>query len=357
MRTLTVQGIEQVLSPGWQISDKINARTTASFSLPYLTTLTDIEAGDEVILLDDVTVIFAGNIEDVSTAQNGTLIEYSLSCTDYAYLAGKRTVYGSYESKTLTYIITDLITNFLGGEGVTLGTMPDVTIEKAVFNYISGTQALDQLRDAIGMNWNIDFDKALNFFARESTASPWSVTDSTPVKNLRVEKSKGEYRNRQYIRGGYGRTSSVQTESPTPKPDGQSRNFVLRFPVAEKPQIFINAVEVSASDIGVNGLDSNKKWYFSYNSNVIGQDEAETVLSDLDAISIQYTGLYPILAVVESVAEIADRAANEPGTSGIYETLTVENSIKDGAQAITYAQALLLKYGRIPRKVTFSTET
>lgn len=357
MRQLTVQGATQILAPGWQVSNRINQRTTANFVIPRLTTLTDIDAGDDVVLTENGTVLFAGCVDTVSTAQIGPTVEHALQCTDYSYLVSKRVVYGSYTSHTLSQIIDHLITDFFGLEGVTKGTInPNPTIYKAVFNYINGDTALNQLADATGLNWNIDFDKVLSFTERSNTTSPWSVSDSTRVYGFRVEKTKEQYRNRQYLRGGYGRTSSLQDERPSPLPDGTSKAFTVRFPIAEKPTVIVNGTTESATDVGVNGLDTGKKWYFSYNSNIVAQDQSQVTLSSTMSIQVKYYGLYPILTVVEDLAEIDDRAIAEPGSSGIYENLTVESSINDSSQAVDFADALLVKYGLIPTKVTFSTE-
>lgn len=358
MRTLTVQGEVQRTDESWQVQDKLNQRATASFHIYGLQNLTGIDAGDEVVLMDDTTLTFAGCIDSVQITQVGVGLEYDLNCTDYTYLIGKRIVYGSYVSQTLHYILDDLITNFFAAEGISAGTFAgSYTLDKVVFSYISGTKALDQLAQATGLSWIVDYDKKLHFIERATLAAPFAIAEATRVIGLAIKKDKAEYRNRQYIRGGYGKTSAEQVETPTPKPDSKSRSFVVRYPVAEKPQVFINTVEVSASDIGVNGLDTGKKWYFSYNSNVITQDSGETVLADTDVLLIHYYGLYPILTVVEDMVEIADRLLNEPNTSGIYETLTLDSTLKSSGDAITAGNNLLLKYGRIPQTISFATYT
>ena len=123
--------------------------------------------------------------------------------------------------------------------------------------------------------------------------------------------------------------------------------------MAEKPRIFIDDVEVSPDDIGVNGLDKDRKWYFSYNSNIITHDFSQPELTT-ETLKIQYKGLYPILVVAEDPAEIENRKSIEGG-SGIYENIQLEQSINLKDVALNYANGLLEKYGIIPKTATFTT--
>jgi hypothetical protein len=158
------------------------------------------------------------------------------------------------------------------------------------------------------------------------------------------------------VRAGTGKTTEQALEKPSPAPDGSSRNFIVRFPVAEKPVVYVNSTAVLSANVGVNGLDTNKSWYFSYNSNIISQANTTAVLTSGVTLEITYTGLYPILPRIDDPAQIAERAAIETGTSGKYENLQTEKSINERNQAFEYAEGLILKYGIIPSTITFDTE-
>lgn len=359
MRELYVDGRKVLFSPNWSVNSRINARTTASFTIPIVHTNTDIEidTGDDVKLYNNSELLFAGIVNDVQRSLNRSTLEWSISCVDYSILADKILVYRTYKDKTLVEIISDLIEKFFGTEGITAGDIANgIVVKKAVFNYINGTQVLDYLKTATGLNWKVDNYKKLHFFKNENRTAPWVLNDKSYISRFRENKNKSEYRNRQFVRGGLGRTNTIQIENPSPKPDGESKNFIVRFPVAEKPEIYINGTKVDDNLVGVNGLDRNKHWYFSFNSNVISQDNQIEPLKSTDTLQVKYTGLYPILTVVDSPNEISNRKEKETGTSGKYEAITVEKSIDESSQAIEYAQGLLLKYGRIPSKVTFATE-
>jgi len=358
-RTYEIDSTEVLVNPNWRITDKINSRTTLSITVVDLQTLSDIDEGDtiEIIDTDGSTKIFSGIvfIKDKYEDIPGEL-HYAITAVDNSALADKRCIADAAENETASTIITNRILPILAEDGVTAGTITTgPTIKKAVFNYCSCAEALDYMKNVTGLNWKIDKDKKLQFFDRSANAAPWMLDDSVQHAGFRQRSSMEQYRNIQYIRAGKGKTNTISLEKPAPKPDGVSRNFVLRFPLAEKPDIFINSVQVSSSDIGVNGLDTGKKYYFAYDNNVITQDSGETVLSTSDVIEVSYKGLYPILTMVDNPAEISARALAETGTSGKYEKLDQEASINQSDQALEYGSGLIEKYGNINDVITFRT--
>jgi hypothetical protein len=170
---------------------------------------------------------------------------------------------------------------------------------------------------------------------------------------LTVKKTRSQYRNRQYIRAGTDITAEIVKEKPTPKPDGVSKTFVMRLPIALKPRIFLNSVEVDPADIGVNGLDKDKRYYFSYNSNTITQDASESVLTT-EVLEVTYRGLYPLLVVAETQEQVLARQSIEGG-SGIHESIDQQQDLNTREAALEFAQGKLEKYGIIPKSVTFNT--
>jgi len=129
----------------------------------------------------------------------------------------------------------------------------------------------------------------------------------------------------------------------------------MRFPIATKPRIFIDSVEVSANDIGVNGFDTNKKYYFTFNTNNITQDDSETILST-EVLEVTYIGLYPLLVVAQDAEAINARKGIEGGT-GIYENIANEPKINQRENALTIANGKLRKYTKIEREITYQTFT
>lgn len=361
-RVLTIDGEVVKIAPNWSITDRINNRTTLSCEVIDLLNLTAIDNGDSIVLTNNGTVIFSGLVKNIVKQEVvPNVLSYSIQAVDNSALADKVRIAKVYENMSAGDIVTDLIAEKLVYEGVTAGTISDgYTIVKAVFNYITVSDALDFIKNLTGYVWNIDKDRKLHFYDRLTNKSPYTLDSDIRHSGFRHTMNMDDYRNTQYVRGGRARTSAQTQERPSPKPDGESRNFVLRFPVAEKPVIEINLngagwVAINSADIGVNGLDTGKKWYFTYNSQTITQDSAETVLVDVDAVRITYTGLRNLLVKIDNPEEVYARQTAETGTSGVYEAIAVETNINTSQQAIQYGEGMLDTYGQIKDTISFNT--
>lgn len=362
MRTCYIDSELVSIAPGWNITDKLNARTTLSLTVVDLLDLDKIDNGDSIELYDDLDLIFSGIVLSLQKYEPGPgILEYGITVVDNSALADKRRIAKVYENEYAGDIARDLITEKLGDEGVTEGDIQNgPVIKKAVFDYITCAEALNYLKKITGYVWNINKTKQLNFFDRSTNNAPFALTDAIQHSNFKQNSTVDQYRNTQYIRGGKGKTATQTNEIPTPGPDGVSRKFVLRFPLAEKPIIEVNLngagwTAIGLGDIGVNGIDNNKKWYFSFDSQIITQDSSETVLTNVDAVRVTYTGLRNIFLKIDDPAGVTARAAAETGTSGIYESLEIEKSINDVNQGIQYAQGLIETYGQIKDDVIFDT--
>jgi hypothetical protein len=350
---MTIKGLSKTAKSGSLIiRDNINARSTASFIVDY-NIGESLSVGEQVIIYDDATKIFAGEIDEseLSYLQGGTTGKrkrYNVQCIDFNQITDRRKVAASYENQTLSYIINDIVTNVLSIEGVTLGTVDfgSTVISQAVFNYIKVSQAFDYLKSLIpDLNWDINYDKELNFFQRSNNLGV-GFTDAN-TERMTLKETRQQYTNKIFIEAG---DSTTET-----KPDGESKIFGVRFPVSTKPIIKINSVAVSDSDVGILGLDIGKKWYWQKNSRNITQSIVETTLIDTDTISVSYQGLKPIRVTADNPAGQNDRASIEGG-SGLYERNEIQKSIDTKAGAKQLADSLLIKYGTIPRNIMIQTK-
>lgn len=335
------------------ITDKLNERTTCSFTV--IEPDFSIDVGMEVVVEDNDVVIFAGTVDNITSY--GDKVKYvAVSCVDFSQLVDKRIVAEAYDNMAAGDIVRDLIQKVFAEEDITEGNIQDgPVISKAVFNYVDGNTAMNYLTEVTGYNWFIDNDKRLHFFDRSTHTAPFGLNNTSHnYKDLQVKRTRSQYRNRQYIRAGTDISQEIVKEKPTPKPDGTSRTFVVRLPIAEKPKIYIDDGEVPEEYIGVNGLDKDRKYYFSYNSNTITQDDSEPVLTDGQVIEVTYRGLYPLLVVAEDPGQISERQAIEGG-SGIHENIIQEQNINTRDAALEFASGKLSMYGMIPRIVSFST--
>lgn len=353
--TMTVNAIaEDWLTGSLRINDNINARSSASFTLDTDNTIT---VGMEVIILDDATRVFAGEIDRFTrTSPKGTTLKrYNISCLDFNKIADRRRVAATYEDKTVSYIVNDIITNVLADENVTAGTIATgPTMEKVVFNRISAADALNYIKDATGLNWNINYDKELNIFYREDNTDTGFTDTLNNFLDMQVEETREEYRNSQYVRGGQETTTTITKESANPKPDGVSKVFYFRYPVAEKPTIYVDDVAIAAGDVGIGGLEVGKKYYWNKGSNEISQDDGETVLSDAQTLTMTYKGLRKVVVQANNLDGQTERQLVEGGT-GIYEALEQVASLESRKSALDYAKSLLEKYEDIPKRVFIET--
>jgi hypothetical protein len=348
-----------------EIQDEINARSTARFGMVDVTATLTLEDGAPIEIYDySGNLIFGGFINyprRINPLGTDALF-FDIEAIDQHEIADRYLVAEAFVSQTAGYIVNTILTNYLSADGVIVGNIEaGITLDVAKFPRANTVaEVLDNLAEICGFVWYIDFDKKLYFQERNATVAGFNLVDNSAILNINVRNDRSKYRNRQYIRGGQTPTDSPITgESPTPKPDGTTRTFVTRYPIAQAPTIYINSVAVPTNQIGINGVDGQVtplQWYWSYGSNTITQDTTQAVLSTSDTITIDYIGLIPLLVVVEDSNAIAQRATIE-NLSGVYESLETLPNVNDKQQALDIANGKLRKYTVIPRELTYQTFT
>ena len=308
------------------------------------------------------TTIWGGTVEGFTetdiTKGSTTTRRVIYKCVDFDQMATRRVVAASYDNQTMTAIITDLHTNYLSAEGVTLGTVETgPTITRAVFNYVSVAKALDELMAITNgsFSWQIDKDKALQVRARNNTTAAFDLSSGNkPFLSFSRSKSRNKYRNTQYVRAGHDLTDS---RAETQLGDGNKRSFTAEYEVGAAPVIAVDTGGgFSNKTVGVLGVDSGKQFYYNIGSPIFSQDTSETVLSATDKVKITYQGRFPIIVKAEDGDEITARAAAESGT-GIYESIATDSSINDDDLALDKALGFLGQLGSIKDVITYTTDT
>lgn len=355
-----------VLLSGWTVTNKINQTSSLKCGIldvsPSQNTvdISEIKEGSSVELYNGTEKIFSGIIKTLSKSNYGPgIIQLDINASDNNEIANRRLVASSIVNKTAGWIVANVILPVLAEEGVTAGTIDDgFTLLKVNFNYISCTQALNYLQTCTGFNWDIDIDKHLNFISRDAERTPWDLTDPLNYRNLKSTRKYEQYRNTQYIQGGKVETSQQINEELTPEPDGEIMEFKTRFPLAGKPvlDIYTNGTwsAVLASDIGVKDVDTNKKWYYQLDSNVISQGDGEKLIIG-QKIRATYIGKKDVFLIYSNEPEIAERADIE-NSSGIYEKFEKNVGLLSDAEARQYAKSIIDKFGEIEDKCSFVTE-
>lgn len=345
-----------------EIEDTINERSMARLQLVDTSMTLELQDGQQIQIYDDfATLIFAGFLlfpkKHVPVTKNAWY--YDLEATDNHQIADRWLVAKTYINTVVSDIVSDLYTSYLQQDGITIGNIATtaVTLDKASFARVGTvSDALNELCDITGFNWYIDYDKKFYFIPRSFFLAPFGITTTSAINNVQVRQDRSQYRNRQYIRGGQIQTDEIALEKPTPNPDGVSRVFITRFPISDKPRIFINSVEITSTDIGINGVDKNKKYYYDVGKNTLVQDATQTVLSSSDVIQVTYKGLISLAVVSEDPIAIANRASLE-GNTGVYERIDVDTSIVSRGEAISIANGKLTKYTKVARQITYDTYT
>jgi len=381
-RVCTIAGVEVQIGRGWNFSSKINEQVT--FTATLINPTATITKGQEIIFTVNGVDVFAGIIVDYTKIEIGpTVLNYDISAIDYKKICERRIVTEAYTNKSAGYIFADILTKYLSYEYITsesytifvsestivseltLLSTTTATIEGGpVFDYIvfNRKSVLDVFNflceNAPGYNWYISTDKKLYFVSKLSYKSV-SVVDSTfDHFNCNYNDNLSGYRNIQYIEGGQAETTTQSQYSPTPKPDGISKEFFVRYPIAREPVIEINLAgggwsTIPASEIGIDTIETGKKFYWSKGVNKVTQDTAVlTVLGTTDAIRITYIGLRNVLVLVEDNPKILARAAIETESTGKYENCFSDSSITSINTAITYANSLIERYNK-PAVISF----
>jgi hypothetical protein len=348
MRTYRIAGKEvTVQKSSFSINDRLNERTTTAFVV--VNPSFEIDVGMEFEIEESMEIIARGSIDNVT--QSGDHIIYvQVSGVDFSQLTDKRVIADSFEKTLSGDIVRSFIQKTFSQEGITEGNIQSgPEIEKAVFNYEDGNATMNYLQEVTGYNWEVDNNKKLHFFDRSTNTAPFSLSDtSSNYTGLSVKKTRGKYRNRQYLRAGQDVTD-VQTERF--KGDGEQRTFAVGFKIAKVPTVKVNGVIQS---VGIRGLDDGKQFYWSKGEKELTQDDSETKLTDTDIVEINYQGFFPIKVVIDNSSGISDRKKVEGG-SGIYEHIAQEENIDTQAAAMQFATGKLEKLGTIPKVVTFNT--
>ncbi len=311
--------------------------------------------GDDVTLYDGTTKIFGGVVIETNDALSGGLLKmFSVKCKDYTHTLDRYLVAKTYTSTTANAIIADILTNFTDGTFTGTNVAAPIVLDKIVFNYLSVSQALQKITEAIGgYDWYVDYDKDIHFFINTVMSAPYSLTDTSAnfiYQSLQLSQDTSQLRNTIIVRGGDVEGTSVDNKQVA---DGAQRVFFVGYDLtsflaykalAASPTVFV------AITVGADGKDDPTTFDSLYNPNnglLIFPDGTKPAIGDV----VKTTGI-PIFPLITEQQDIASVAAN-----GEYEYLIVDKTIKSKDAANQRALAELLKYSTLLTKGTFSTRT
>jgi hypothetical protein len=312
---------------------------------------------------------------------------WHISCRGPEYACWKRSYKGEFKGANVEQIAKALVDLVLSEDGVTYdaASIPDdhvYTMADAAagqhLSHADGVEGqvvchadnvlqasykrrryvgdiLDDLQERSGREWTVDKDLKLHFKPRTTIAAPWALTVDDVLCNTRFRPrlvdDDERYRNTQHIINTAGIMNAVQSFHG----DGTTKSFTVAMPLNAKPTIKVNGNKVAETEVGINGLNSGKAWYWSEGDNTVSQDLAASPLKSSDLLVIEYEGQYEQDIEVADAAEIAARALVD-GTGGEVEAVkTIDKELTEAA-ATEYATAELGNNKVLGRTLTFTTE-
>lgn len=346
---VTVGGTEfDVDRRSFSMGQRVGERSTASMVLWDTDgTRGDIEPGMPVKVYgpDGTTVVFDGYVAlPILTRMNpdDPLLRWQVDAVDFHYLADRRVVADAWSSTAAGTIVGEIITNVLAAEGITAGTIDaGPTLSEVVFAYVTCDRALNALAEATNHTWWIDTAKALHFQPATTPGTPAVTIDRDDLRAAPVLRNEPpDYRNRQYVRGAQAFTDP-QVESM--KGDGESRTFVVGYPVGQVPTVKVNTV---AGTVGIRGVDTGVDWYWSKGSNEISQDSGDTPLGSTDTLEVTYVGMYDIVTLANDFGEQSRVAGVEGSGTGRVEAVLNVSEVFGRQAALEVATGVLDTFAR-----------
>lgn len=344
-----------------QIKRTLGGQASCQFDLydPQASIIPSV--GQDVKIVEFGVTRFAGKIDSFpitrATEVSGDLqLFMQVNCLDYSAIFARRIVIQTYPAGSiLKDVYWDLINTYAKGEGITHNNVDGFTFLNAdiTFNYTTIADCLNQLRDAYGEDWWVDFNRDLHTHAfLNFPAAPFSLTETSGNwVNMQVSRATAGYRNKQYVRSNVN--LSVGGFSDTFTGDGVISFFVTRFPLTAAPSVTVNGV---AQTVYAEGVDKFGQTGVYWIPNGYGIQFSPQVGPALGAvIVVTYGTFFTNVVWVQNSAEIAARAAAE-GDTGIYESLFEAKDL-DADSATTLAQGLLSRSGSLPVKIQFETFT
>ena len=305
-------------------------------------------AGEEILVMDGATKIFAGVIVHIEENQDGQLLYYSVECKDWTQYLDGTLVVEDYENMSVADIIADMQANYFPGFTVD-NVSCDVVIPSIKFNRIAASKCLDELAKRVNYNWYPDYDKDIHFFAKNTEAAPFSITDANGnvvAGSLVLTDDITQMRNRVLIRGGEMVGNSIPENFTG---DGVKKTFALGHKISDKPTVTVGG---SAQTVGVDYIDKDTDFQVLWN---FDQKYVRFVNAPANGAAIVVTGtpLIPIIVQVQDDASISQFA--KPGFDGAYEYSETNTTIKSKEEAKQYAISQLDAYASQVQEGSFQT--
>lgn len=306
---------------------------------------------DVVQFYDGATLLFGGVVVQTDETVDGLVRYFSVVCKDYTQLMDAVLVSKTYTGQTATAIITDLISEF-ASTFTTTNVAAAVTIDSITFNYLTLSQCLQKIADALqGYDWYVDANKDIHFFLTSGNVAPFSLDDTSGnhvFGSLIFSADLSQLRNQITIRGGTVAGTAVDNQQEC---DGVQRIFFVGYnlstflaykALAATPTTFV------ALTVGKDGIDNPASFDCLYNPDrglLTFPDASKPAISDV----LKYSGTpyFPLILQQQDSVSVA--------TYGEYDYLIIDKTIVTKQQARDRASAEIIRYGTPLYKGSFRT--
>lgn len=298
------------------------------------------------------TKIFAGRIvQVVERYEKLDYVAYEVSCVDYTRDLDRKLVVETYEGQTVSAIIADIASNYLDSAFTTNNVSGSTIIEYIAFNYEYPSKCLQQLAELLGYDWYVDYDKDIHFFAKESNAAPFNLSDTNGryiYDSLKIRRDISPVRNTIYVRGGEYLADPFTGQEIA---DGNKNVFNLGYKFSDLQVTVTGQIK----NIGIDNIDQETNYdaLHNFQERII---RFRTDRKPRNGSLVQWSGrpYLPVLIKRRDTASIAAFSATE-GSDGIYEFKIIDKSIKSKEGARQRARAEIISYAATLSEGEFKT--
>ena len=306
----------------------------------------------------DEGALFGGYIATATRVKQpgSPIIKTRCTCVGYEHICTRRrSIARSWTGQIAGGIFGEIVAESLTDEGFTLEyedgpTIPYFEIQEPRPTVAEALDRLCELASSGGDHyyWDISAGKVARFYKQDTYPAPFSITAANPYilgnqgEHASVDETNQGLVNRVFVYLGQYLLDPVVEDFVG---DGATRTFELAKPCGAKPTLTIDDVLVDDADIGIDGSDTGKQWYWLLGSTRIRQDDGETLLEAGNDLAVSYQGLdrRAVGPFDDSASANAEGVLQGDGT-GLYETFLQIEGIGSITDAETLAQAWLDRY-------------
>lgn len=309
---------------------------------------------EKVIISNDGTPIFLGFIESAETPtfSSGEEVKlWRLSVYSANKLFDFRLVNNSWQGKYTHEIVSDIFSEYIETEGITLGEISTTEYYHEVYSisYMKVADVLAELAETLDAIYTIDENGKFYFLVRDSIDMYDAPEHLTALKEM---KRTGEVRTEQIVLGA---TEETSTQNFSEIWDSDQSIITVGYQISAIDGITINGTPAGVGIIGLDEADTSKTFLYSVGSQVITVNNSASVKpTTSDIVAGVYKGYYDIIVISEN-EELKTQIAALNSTSGKIEHVLTDETIENYSDASNLSGALLDKYSEFESEVTCKT--